>query len=125
MTEKIDLTMKSWTMSKASPETKLTVDGTFSAWDMGPPTIVFASQSGGPAMTIHPDGRITLGDDAKPTEAAAECVNAMSHMIQNLIDNAAQTERDRVVAWLRQEWNEDDDWGDWFAERIAAGEHLK
>ena len=123
-------TMKSWPMSKTSPEMKLTVEGTFSAWDMGPPTIIFTSQSSGPVMTIHPDGRITLGDDAKPTEAAAECVNAMAPMIQNLIDNAAQTERDRVVAWLYKE-QEDHPKSDYsgfaamIAEEIAAGEHLK
>jgi hypothetical protein len=34
-------------------------------------------------------------------------------------------EREKIVAWLRQEWVEDDDWGDWFAERIEAGAHLK
>jgi len=34
-------------------------------------------------------------------------------------------EREKIVAWLRQEWNEDDMWGDWFAARIEAGAHLK
>jgi hypothetical protein len=97
-----ELTLKSWTMSKASPETKLTVDGTISAWDMGPPTIVFfSSQSGGPVMTIHPDGTITLGDDAKPTEAAVECINAMDHMIRDMIDNAVQAERNRVIGVIK------------------------
>jgi hypothetical protein len=123
MTDKSELPMKSWPMSKTSPEMKLTVEGTFSAWDMGPPTIIFTSQSSGPVMTIHPDGRITLGDDAKPTEAAAECVNAMSHMIQNLIDNAAQTERNRVVAWLQT--NPDPIVRNWISAQIVMGEHLK
>jgi hypothetical protein len=99
------------------------VDGTFSAWDMGPPKIIFTSQSSGPVMTIHPDGRITLGDDAKPTEAAAECVNAMSHMIQNLIDNAVQEERNRVVAWLRISVNSAA--RSLISAQIEAGEHLK
>jgi hypothetical protein len=34
-------------------------------------------------------------------------------------------ERAKIVAWLRQEWNEDDMWGDWFTARIEAGEHSK
>ena len=63
--------------------------------------IEFTSQSSGPAMTIHPDGRITLGDDAKPTEAAAECVNAMSDMIRDMISNAVQAERDRVIGIIK------------------------
>jgi len=125
MTDKSEPTMKSWPMSKTSPEMKLTVEGTFSAWDMGPPTIIFSSQSSGPVMTIHPDGRITLGDDAKPTEAAAECVNAMSHLIQNQIDNAAQTERDRVVSYAETLVGWDGIDYDAFIEGIKQGKHLK
>jgi hypothetical protein len=100
--------------------------GTFSAWDMGPPTIVFFSrQSVGPAMTIHPDGRITLGDDAKPTEAAAECVNAMSHMIQNLIDYAVQAERNRIVSYAETLVGWDGIDYDALGEGIKQGKHLK
>jgi len=46
-----------------------------------------------PAMTIHPDGKITLGENAEPTEAAAECIDAMSHVIQSIIDRAVSEER--------------------------------
>ena len=118
MTDKSELTMKS---------TKLTDDGTISAWDMGPPTIIFTSLRNLPIMTIHPDGRITLGDDAKPTEAAAECVNAMSHMIQNLIDNAVQEERAKIVAWLQDGFKRDFDqlWRGQLIDAIRTGEHLE
>jgi ArsR family metal-binding transcriptional regulator len=44
--------------------------------------------SGEPIMTIHADGRITLREDAQPTEAAAACIRAMSDMIQDMIKNA-------------------------------------
>ena len=84
--------------SNVSPDMKLTVTGSL----IPPPLIVFKPQaSGGPIMTIHPDGKITLGENAQPTEAAAECIDAMSHMIQSMISNAVQAERNRVVAWLR------------------------
>jgi ArsR family metal-binding transcriptional regulator len=53
--------------------------------------IKFANH-GEPIMTIHPDGKITLGEKADPTEAAAACVEAMSDMIQNLISNAVQAD---------------------------------
>lgn len=33
-------------------------------------------------------------------------------------------ERAKILAWLRQDRN-DDDWGDWFADKIEAAEHLK
>ncbi len=94
------LTLKQWPMSKTSPETKLTVEGSLIESD-GPPSIVFRS-SAAPVMTIHPDGKITLSDGADPTEAAAACVEGMSHMIQNQINKATQAERDRIAAWLRR-----------------------
>ena len=90
--------------------------------NMGPPKIVFSSQSAGPVMTIHPDGRITLGDDAKPTEAAAECIKAMDSMIQNLIGNAVQAERNRVVSYLQT--NADPIVRNWISAQIEAKEHL-
>lgn len=40
-------------------------------------------------------------------------------------EQAAAEERAKIVAWLRQQWNEDEDWGEWFAERIEDGAHLK
>lgn len=118
-----ELPMKSWPMGATSPTTKLPVEGSIVGANIEPPKIVFTSQSSGPVMTIHPDGRITLSDDAKPTMAAAECINAMSDMIQNLIDKAVQEERDRIVAWLREtifncELSD-------IPSAIEAGEHLK
>lgn len=66
-----------------SPSTKLTATGSFNPQSK----IVFNSGTR-PTMTIHADGRITLSDDAQPTEAAAACIEAMSDMIQNMIKNA-------------------------------------
>lgn len=40
-------------------------------------------------------------------------------------ENGKESERAKIVAWLRQQWNEDEDWGEWFAERIEDGAHLK
>ena len=65
-----------------------------------PPKIVIMKQNE-PAMTIHPDGKITLGENAEPTEAAAACINAMSDMIQSIIKQARMEERAAIVAWLR------------------------
>lgn len=75
-------------VGSVSPETKLTVTGSL----MPPPLITF-SQNHQPIMTIHPDGRITLGENAQPTEAAAACIEAMSHMIQNMIRLAVEADR--------------------------------
>ena len=68
-----------------SPDMKLTVTGSFN-----PTTkIVFRPQaSEEPVMTIHPDGKITLGEKAEPTETAAACIEAMSGMIENMIKAA-------------------------------------
>lgn len=53
----------------------------------------------------------------------------VNDQVQFWVDMAQEAvrrdEREKIVAWLRQDWNEDDMWGDWFAERIEAGEHLK
>jgi hypothetical protein len=52
----------------------------------------------------------------------------VNDQVQFWVDMAQEAvrrdEREKIVAWLRQQWN-DDDWSDWFAERIEAGEHLK
>jgi hypothetical protein len=101
MIDKSELTMKSWPMGATSPTTKLTVEGSIVGANIAPPKIVFTSQSGDPVMTIHPDGTITLGDDAKPTEAAVECINAMDHMIRDMIDNAVQVERNRIIGIIK------------------------
>ena len=45
-----------------SPETKMTVMGVFNP----PPLITFRARDE-PVMTIHPGGKITLGDNAEPT----------------------------------------------------------
>jgi ribosomal protein L16 Arg81 hydroxylase len=70
-------------VGSVSPSMELTV-GT-----LAPSLIVFMNQQNDePVMTIHPDGRITLREDAQPTEAAAACIRAMSDMIQDMIKNA-------------------------------------
>ena len=79
MTDK--LTLKQWPMSKTSPETKLTVEGSLIESD-GPPSIVFRS-------------------------SAAQ------------INNAAQTERAAVAAWLRRIGKPQ------LADAIEREEHLK
>ncbi len=120
MTEKNELTFKSWHRSSISPEMKLDVSR-IGGSNMGPPKIVFTSQTTAPVMTIHPDGKITLGDGADPTEAAAACIEAMDGMIQNLIRNAVQKERNLIVAWCRNVniyWCRCD-------EAIERGDHLK
>jgi len=83
---------------------------------------------GEPIMTIHADGRITLREDAQPTEAAAACIEAMSDMIQNLISNAVQVERDAIIAWLRSDRivvTMDGSAESVIASAIEVGEHLK
>ena len=67
-----------------------------------PPTITFNPNSAGPVMTIWPDGKIELGEDADPTEAAAQCIEAMSGMIQSMIENAVDAREALIVAWLRK-----------------------
>lgn len=107
---------KTLRVGDVSPDTKLTVTGSFNP----PLKIVLMPQaSGGPIMTIHPDGKITLGENAEPTEAAAACIEAMSHMIQNMIRRAAADERAAAVAWLRDKGAAS------FAMGIGQGEHLK
>ena len=121
MTEKSELTFTSWQRSNVSPSTKLTVEGSIVGSNMGAPKIVFTSQTAAPVMTIHPDGKITLGDDAEPTEAAAACIEVMDGMIQNLIRNAVQKERNLIVSWCRNvniDWCRCDD-------AIERGDHLK
>ena len=71
-----------------SPSMKLTV-GTVVPANIAAPLIVFRPQaSNEPVMTIHHDGKITLGEKAQPTEAATACIEAMSDMIQHMIKAA-------------------------------------
>jgi hypothetical protein len=67
-----------------------------------PPLIAFHQSGTGPVMTIWPDGKIELGEDADPTEAAAQCIEAMSGMIQSMIENAVDAREALIVAWLRK-----------------------
>lgn len=88
-------------VGSVSPSMELTV-GTVVPSKIAPPLIVFMNQQNNePVMTIHPDGKITLGEKAEPTEAAAACIKAMDGMLRDMISNAVQAERNRAVAWLR------------------------
>lgn len=112
---------KTMRVGDVSPDMKLTMTGS----PTPPLKIVLMPQaSGGPIMTIHPDGKITLGENAEPTEAAAECIEAMSHMIQSIIDRAVSEERAATVAWLRENSTPHNDIDEW-ADEIEAKEHLK
>jgi hypothetical protein len=52
-------------------------------------------------MTIWPNGKIELANGADPTEAAAQCIEAMSGMIQSMIENAVQAREALIAEWLR------------------------
>lgn len=56
-------------------------------------------------MTIHADGKITLGKVADPTDAASQCIKAMSDTIKNLIHNAVKAERAAIAEWLISQWS--------------------
>ena len=101
MTDK--LTLDAWPMSTRTPETKLTVDGSFVGGiaKQQPPSITFFSNTR-PVLTIQPSGKIELGEDADPTEAAAQCIEAMGAMIQNMIDIAVKAEREAIMKWMRK-----------------------
>jgi ArsR family metal-binding transcriptional regulator len=78
-----------------SPSMRLTVS-TLAPSNIAPPRIVFMNQQNNePVMTIHPDGKITLGEKADPTEAAAACIEAMSGMIQGMIKKAVLQEQSK------------------------------
>lgn len=111
---------KTLRVGDVSPDTKLTVTASKLPM-MGlfiPPTRIVFNSDNGPAMTIHPDGRITLGENVEPTEAAAACIEVMGDMIQRIIDRAVSEERAATVAWLM-------DYEPILAKDIEAGEHLK
>jgi hypothetical protein len=84
-------------VGSVAPEHKLTVTGSFAPT----PSITFRKRDASVVMTIHPDGRITLGEDADPTEAAATCIEAMGAMIEKLIDTAVKAETARITKWLK------------------------
>jgi hypothetical protein len=101
MTDK--LTIQSWPMSTRTPETKLTVDVEFTRnGNFEPHSVTFHQNGAGPVMIIRPNGKIELGAGADPTEAAAQCIEAMSGMIQSMIENAVDAREALIVAWLRK-----------------------
>ncbi len=100
MTDK--LTIDTWPMSTRTPETKLTVDGEFTRiGSLEPHSITFHSNAR-PVMTILPSGKIELGEDADPTEAASQCIEAMGATLTGMINNAVKAEREAIIKWLRK-----------------------
>ena len=105
-------------------ETKLTVDGEFNPNREGPSvmkftwsapnlgTVGFAKPSapkitfnaGGdvnrPVMTIEADGKIVLHDDADPTEAAKQCLDAMHYMLQDMLQKREDATVEAIASWL-------------------------
>lgn len=59
-------------------------------------TIAFQDNGYNAVLTIHNDGRIELSDHAQPTEAAALCIEAMSGLIQGMIQRARDESADRI-----------------------------
>lgn len=96
---------KTLRVGSITPDMKLTVTGAYT-----PITKIMFSSGKEPAMTIHPDGRITLGENVEPTEAAAACINAMGDMIQRIIDRAVSEERDAILALARSKSGPVADW---------------
>lgn len=81
---------KTLRVGSVSPSMKLTA--ATAGLSIPPQKIVF-NQNTQPIMTIHPDGSITLGENAQPAEAAAACIEAMGDMIQNMIRLAVEADR--------------------------------
>ena len=118
MTDK--LTIQSWPMSTRTPETKLTVEGSpTTIANLEPHSITFHQNGAGPVMIIRPNGKIELGAGADPTEAAAQCIEAMSGMIQSMIENAVDAREALIAEWLRKRRMHH------IPDLIENGEHLK
>ena len=118
MTDK--LTIQSWPMSTRTPETKLTVEGSpTTIANLEPHSITFHQNGAGPVMIIRPDGKIELGAGADPTEAAAQCIEAMSGMMQTMIDNAVKAREALIAEWLRKHGMRQT------AMMLEKGEHLR
>jgi hypothetical protein len=99
MTDK--LTIQSWPMSTRTPETKLTVEGSpTTIANLEPHSITFHQNGAGPVMIIRLNGKIELVEDADPTKAAEQCIEAMSGMIQTMIESAVDAREALIVAWL-------------------------
>ena len=100
-------------VSAVSPSTKLVVDGecdpdraslsdlkfTSISSEMPPPLITFNSNCR-PIMTIKPDGKIILHDDADPTEAAKQCLDAMQHLLQGMLQRREDDTVEAIASWL-------------------------
>lgn len=78
------------------------------------PYMLQVSSMSKPLLTIHADGRITVPEDLKPTETAAEVLKIMQDMwlsnqqvvkIKELQEKIKQLEEagDKMEAWLRDE----------------------
>lgn len=107
-------------ISAVSPSTKLVVDGEFDpdraslselkftsiSSEMPPPLITFNAVNR-PILTIKPDGKIILHDDADPTEAAKQCLDAMQHLLHGMLQKQEDETRAalvaEIVAWLWKE----------------------
>lgn len=101
-------------ISAVSPRTKLVVDGEFGpdraslselkftsiSLEMPPPLITFNAVNR-PILTIKPDGKIILHDDADPTEAAKQCLDAMHYMLQDMLQKREDATVEAIAAWLR------------------------
>jgi hypothetical protein len=70
-------------------------------------------------LIIRPDGKIELGAGADPTEAAAQCIEAMSGMMQTMIDNAVKAREALIMKWLRKHGMRQT------AMMLGKGDHLK
>ena len=75
------------------------------------PNMIEWRKSGKPLLTIHADGRITVSEDLKPTETAAEVLKIMQDMwlsnqqvvkIKELQERIKQLEKsgDDLESWL-------------------------
>ena len=111
-------------ISAVSPSTKLTVDGEFNPNREGPSEMKFtwsASNLGTvgfskppapritfnangdpsrPVLTIEADGKIILHDDADPTEAAKQCLDAMHYMLQDMLQKREDETVEAIASWL-------------------------
>ena len=101
MTDKLDLyrAAAAGIAAKENPTTaELFIPGMVELIEeLSAPAMTFLN-NGQAILTIHNDGRIVLADHAKPTEAAALCVEAMGDMIQNMI----RANNQQIAAYFRK-----------------------
>ena len=100
-------------ISAVSPSIKLVVDGEYDpdraglsdpkftsiSSEMPPPLITFNGVNR-PILTIKPDGKIILHDDADPTEAAKQCLDAMHYMLQDMLQKREDDTVEAIASWL-------------------------